>query len=305
MIKKSDGEPNSEALQQNTLWSVEAGAVVPAAQIEMRRYAFPRPSELYEYDDAPIFSATLPRPGGIHGQVRFDGGPVVPSNVRPLLLRPGGIRMQAAGDGGGVNVITCRFDPHAFSRVTGLCDWDAARLLRCATMESRLLNHTMAQLLAETVNPGFAANLALEASVQLLMVQIARLFQSARKPKRVKGGLAPWQLSRIDEMLLTATGTWPTTSELAQQCGISRSHLSRTFAATTHRSLAEHAQAIRLERAKTLLSSRRGSIAEVAIALGFASTSAFSTAFRRATGQPPKRFDQAASSQALKNPRLQ
>lgn len=270
-------------------WSVEAAADIPGALIELRRYDLPRPSEMHELDDSPVFSVVLPRPEGTRGEVHFDGAPT-PHKVGMLLLRPAGIGMYSRGDGGILNILACRLDSHLFSRTTGLRDWDAERLRRCAALNSRQILQTAQRLHAETVNPGFAAGIVQEALVQLLLADIARQFRTPPRTPHSAGGLAPWQLARIDEMLQAAHGAWPSTAELARQCGLSRSHLSRAFSSSTHMTLTEYAAMLRVERAKEMMRGNALAVADIAHRLGFATPSAFTAAFRRATGHTPRRF---------------
>ncbi|WP_165611254.1 helix-turn-helix domain-containing protein [Sphingomonas jatrophae] len=266
------------------LWQVEALAEVATARIELRRYQLPRPSAMHELDPAPIFSAVEPRAGGARGIVRFEGAQ--PHPVGRLMLRPGGVPMHSRGDGGALTIMTCRFDPAFFARAVPQEDWDDARLRRCAAIESRGVGDAAARLLAELRTPGFAGALAIEALVQLLAVEIGRVFHPPA-PQRVTGGLAGWQLRRIEARLADAAGDWPTTTELAALCGISRSHLSRAFAATTGTTLAAHGAALRIRQARALLTHTDLPLAAIAHRLGFATPSAFGAAFRRATGMTP------------------
>jgi AraC family transcriptional regulator len=277
------------------LFSVESAANVEGARIELRRYDFPRPNAMVEVDDAPIFSMVLPRPEGTSGKVHFEGLPSA-YEIGPRLLRPAGIRMFSSGDGGVLRILTCRFDRSHFATVTGLKDWDARRLQLCTTLNSRNISRTAGRLYTETVNPGFASDLAKESLVQLLLIEIGRIFQEQTESPRVKGGLSPWQLSRIDDILMRANGFWPTTAELARQCGISRSHLSRAFSESSYTSLATYAAALRVERAKALMQDGGISMAEIARILGFATPSVFGAAFRRITGYTPRQFARTLSA---------
>lgn len=274
------------------LWTVEAAAVVTGARVELRRYELPSPSEMWERDDGPIFSSVLPRVDGLKGQLRFEGGDQRLHPIGRLMLRPGGIPMYSSGNGGLMSILTCQFDPDLFARVTGLSDWDAARLRRCASIESRPISQTAARMYSELLMPGFASSYAMDALAQTLLVEIARLFSSSsgREKRWATGGLTPWQMVRIEDRLKDATGHWPTTFELAQNLGLSRSHLSRAFAATAGTTLAEYAAVLRIERAKALMRNGDSSMQQIAEQLGFATASAFSTAFRRATGHSPSRF---------------
>ena len=273
-----------------THWSVERAADSTVGRVELRRYALPSPNEMWEVDEAPIFSAVQPRPGGARGEVRF-AGQTRPNRVGALVLRPAGIPMYSRGDGGAMHILTCRFEPEFFARSVGLGDWDNARLQRCAAIESRLIGQLAARLSSEINAPGFASELAIEALVQLLAVEIGRFFQPTLPSTPASSGrLARWQLARIEEALADADGQWPTTSELASLCGISRSHLSRAFSATTGTTLANYAATIRIEQARSLLRDAHLSLDEIAHRLGFSGQSAFGAAFRRATGMSPLAF---------------
>jgi AraC family transcriptional regulator len=271
-------------------WTVLASAMTSVARVELRRYELPSPNEMWELDDAPILSFVMPRAEGTQGEIMFDLGDRRRHKVGRLLLRPGGIAMHSRGDGGVLDILACRFDPVRFAAVTGLAEWDSRRLSDCASINSPMLMTLAERLKQETVAPGFGADMAIEALVQLMMVEVARLFRRARQREAGQGGLAPWQLARIDEALRSSDGEWPTTQALASLCGISRSHLSRSFVAMTGVALSDHAAAIRLERAQDMIRGGALPMNRIAETLGFATASAFSAAFRRATGLTPRAF---------------
>lgn len=75
--------------------------------------------------------------------------------------------------------------------------------------------------------------------------------------------------------------------DLADALGISRRHLTRRMKEEFGSAPAAYIRARRLDRAKTLLAGDPPSVAAVAEAVGFRSASAFTNAFRRATGQVP------------------
>ncbi|KFG88861.1 putative AraC family transcriptional regulator [Sphingobium herbicidovorans NBRC 16415] len=287
-------DPQGEAGHQVAgRWTVLAVAVSSAARVELRRYELPSPNEMWELDDAPILSIVMPRAEGTQGEIMFDLGDRRRHKVGRLLLRPGGIAMHSRGDGGMLDILTCRFDPVRFAAATGLSDWDSHRLSCCASINSPMLMTLAERLKQETVAPEFGSDMAVEALVELLMVELARLFGRLRQRDAGQGGLAPWQLARIDEVLRATDGVWPTTQALANLCGISRSHLSRSFAATTGVALSDHAAAIRLERAQDMIRGGLLPMNRIAETLGFATASAFSAAFRRATGLTPRAFRQS------------
>jgi AraC family transcriptional regulator len=70
--------------------------------------------------------------------------------------------------------------------------------------------------------------------------------------------------------------------------------LTRGFRASRGFSIGSHIAASRVEYAKQLLKSDR-CVKTVAYAMGFTAPSNFSAAFRRATGQTPRQYRQAAT----------
>ena len=107
----------------------------------------------------------------------------------------------------------------------------------------------------------------------------------------MRGGLAGWQRKRVLEYIddhLSETISLSTLSALTQ---LSPYHFARAFKQTM--GLPPHRYHInrRVERAKVLLADR--SITEVALAVGYAETSSFSSGFRRATGMSPTEFRRA------------
>jgi len=272
---------------------VLAAAEGDCGRVELRRYDLPSPNEMWELDDAPILSVVMPRAGGAEGEIMFDMGDRRRHRVGRLMLRPAGIAMHSRGGGGMLDILTCRFDTTQFAAVTGRVDWDSRVLEHCAAIRSPRLMAAAERLMQEVLSPGFGSAIAVDALLRLLMVDLGRLFRQAMQVEAGQGGLAPWQLARIDEALRSSDGDWPTTQALAQLCGISRSHLSRSFAGTVGTALADHAAAIRMERAQALLRAGDMPISTIAHRLGFATASAFSAAFRRSTGLSPRQFRQS------------
>lgn len=271
-------------------WTVLAALTIPEAHIELRRYDLPSPNEMLELDDAPIFSVVMPRTGGMNGQVTFDGGERRGHRVGRMLFRPAGVAMHSIGDGGVLEIMTCRMDPAVFEAATGLAEWHPDLLRRCAMITSSTMFALAERLRQELTVPAFGSAMAAESLVRLLMVEIGRrLCMPSRRPG-ARGGLAPWQLARIEEALRGSVGHWPTTAELAALCGISRSHLSRSFLEASGKVLADHAAAVRLERAQDMLRAGEMAMNEIASTLGYATPSAFTAAFRRMTGRTPSQY---------------
>ncbi|WP_179266368.1 AraC family transcriptional regulator [Asanoa hainanensis] len=88
-----------------------------------------------------------------------------------------------------------------------------------------------------------------------------------------------------------------TVEALARIALASRSAFAKRFRDTVGDSPARYLARIRMEHAKSLLA-ERGSVAEVAVRLGYGSEAAFSRAFRRHAGVPPTQWRHAGDEPA-------
>jgi AraC family transcriptional regulator len=105
-----------------------------------------------------------------------------------------------------------------------------------------------------------------------------------------RGGLAPWQMRRLDDYIRANLSENLTLHELAILLGISVRHLSRAVRQTKGVSLHRWIADYRLMEARQLLSETDLPINEIARRSAFRSAAAFSTAFRAATGFAPGEF---------------
>jgi len=103
---------------------------------------------------------------------------------------------------------------------------------------------------------------------------------------RSAGGLAPWQMRRLECFVDAHLGEDLSLDSLAHEAGVSRSHLGRVFKQTVGQSPFEWVRAKRIERAKQLLAEARLPVAEIAIATGFADQAHLTRAFGRLVGMP-------------------
>jgi AraC family transcriptional regulator len=106
-------------------------------------------------------------------------------------------------------------------------------------------------------------------------------------PPAARGGLAPWQLRRAKEMLISRLGEPISLAELARACKLSPSHFARAFRHATgqppHRWLMEQ----RIEKAKQLLVDTTLSLAQIALTCGFADQSHFTRVFAQLAQSSP------------------
>jgi len=106
-------------------------------------------------------------------------------------------------------------------------------------------------------------------------------------PAEPRGGLAPWQLRRAQELLHEKLSTKVPLHSVAAACRLSVSHFARAFKVST--GVAPHRWLMleRVAKARSLLAGSPMSLAEIALACGFADQSHLSRVFLRTEGVSP------------------
>lgn len=92
---------------------------------------------------------------------------------------------------------------------------------------------------------------------------------------------------RAKEMLSSRMDGDITIGEVAEACGLSRSHFTKAFRATTGQTPHQWLQMQRIDTAKGLLMRTEQSLADIAAVCGFADQSHFTRVFTQAVGTPP------------------
>lgn len=197
-------------------------------------------------------------------------------------------------------VLNCTFERTFFEEITeiGPEHWEE-HTSALVSIKDRRLETMMQEIYGELVQPGFAHDLLIEAASTMILVEMARYGRRLGKPKGQGGagqGLAPWQLRRIHERLEASLEIgYPSLGELAQLCGISQSHLMRTFKVSTGWPIHKYVAEERLKAAKLMLEmDDRLNSKEISARLGFRSPAYFATAFRRMTGRTPTEYRREA-----------
>jgi AraC family transcriptional regulator len=105
-----------------------------------------------------------------------------------------------------------------------------------------------------------------------------------------RGGLAIWQAKTILAYIEANLASKMEIDDLANAIDLSRSHFSRAFKHCVGLPPMEYVAVRRVERAKSMISGTRESLAEVALACGFADQAHLSKRFREIIGISPGRW---------------
>ena len=178
----------------------------------------------------------------------------------------------------------------------GLRTVDELRVGAGVVVNDPVVRNLGAALLPALAEPQAAAALFVEHVAIALHLHLAQKYGSSVLPARpVRGTLAPWQERRAKEFMLASMGGDATLTELARECGLSRSHFARAFKATTGLSPHRWLQARRVERARDMLIASSIPLGEIARQLGFADQSHFTRVFRRSLGETPRAWRRTRS----------
>lgn len=140
-------------------------------------------------------------------------------------------------------------------------------------------------------DPGEGSRLFTDHIVLAAGVHLARAYGGLREgSRRAKGGLAPWQERRSREMIAAGIAGTLSIAAVAAECGLSPAHFARSFKASTGVTPHRWLQTVRVACAKDMLRSGEASLAETALACGFADQSHFTRIFTRIAGEPPGRW---------------
>ncbi|MBR0858295.1 AraC family transcriptional regulator [Bradyrhizobium liaoningense] len=129
----------------------------------------------------------------------------------------------------------------------------------------------------------------LEALSSVLAHELSRSSEALfREPKRVsRGGLAGWQRRVVVEYIEQHLGEQVCLLELAALARLSLHHFCRAFKQSFGVPAYQYQVQRRMEAAKLQLADRSISVTDIALSLGYAQTSSFSSAFRKTTGWTP------------------
>lgn len=127
---------------------------------------------------------------------------------------------------------------------------------------------------------------------------------AARSPggtsqRNSRGGLAHWQIKRIDAFIKERLDHCIRTGQLAALLGLSVSHFSHAFKQATGVTPLTYVAAVRVEAARQHMLGSARPLSEIALKHGFCDQSHFCRVFRRETGLAPQAWRKLHASNAL------
>ena len=210
---------------------------------------------------------------------------VRPPNIEQLA-RAGAVREH-------VSIVTCRFDPAWLQAVVGEQDqWCLSEHPTNLDMHNGDLNRTMRRIAEEIASPSYCSDTLIDALASTAGVDLFRhrLSREGRRQIEDNGGLCPLRLKLVRDFVESSLEKAPTISAIANEIGISSSHLRRLFKTSTGQTLHDYIEEARVTQARDMLANTRLPLKIISYKVGFSHPSAFSAAFRKATGESPREY---------------
>jgi AraC family transcriptional regulator len=154
--------------------------------------------------------------------------------------------------------------------------------------DDTVIRHIGASLQEGLRRPDETNQLFIDHMMLALTAHVAQAYGGLQSvTESVRGGLAPWQVKRACEKLDSDLGGKLSLEQIAAEFGLSVSHFSRAFKAST--GLPPHQWLLRqrVKAAKQLMTIRDLPLSEIAISAGFANQSHLTRVFSAAVGVSP------------------
>ena len=146
-------------------------------------------------------------------------------------------------------------------------------------------------LLQEVESREAASRLFIEQLLDLVCIQLLREHSASTLPNAGRHhGLAPWQVRRVTTYMRHNLDQDIGLQELADIVSLSRFHFCTAFRIATGYTPHECLTRLRILEARRLLAEPSMPISDIALAVGYRTSSAFGAVFRRLVGTTPREF---------------
>ena len=147
----------------------------------------------------------------------------------------------------------------------------------------------------EVPNQEPSARLFVDQAIDLLCIHLVRAHSSfaALALEAPRGGLADWQLRRVTQYMREHLAEEIGLDELAALVNLSRFHFCTAFRKATGQTPHNWLMILRIEEARRLLETPALAVTDVALAVGYQTSSSFAAAFRKLVGTTPSAYRRA------------
>jgi AraC family transcriptional regulator len=284
--------PLDASLTTNIPFDIKGGTDLIANGYHLRLHSSdcPQEGEGFFYSEFGFIEAVVGHSQRIRGEYlcRTDTKLV---SVGQIIFVPPGERLRCVFTPGTRKTVSCLFDVNRLGLFDDW-DWRAVDPEAAFNIRNPFIQVAMQRLAQQASAPEEGDPIHIECALMFLAAEIKRHFHprhASRSPEH--GKLSRYQLRLIGEILEEEQGALPSLTELAERMELSAPSLSTRFRNSTGKTLRTYMAEARLSRAKRLLSNQDALLMkQIAFLSGFGSITAFSVAFKSATGMTPKEF---------------
>jgi AraC family transcriptional regulator len=179
------------------------------------------------------------------------------------------------------------------SELPGSASLELRHVMLEKDLQGEALSH---RILAAMVQADPLSRLEMDAMGLNVAAYLLRMHSNLATPKlrHAQGGLGTYHLRRICQYIMDHLCDDVSLAELAAVAGLSAFHFARAFKQSTGIPPYAWMTARRMERAQEMMLAQPAmGLTEIALCVGYESHSAFSTAFRQATGATPSQWRKA------------
>ena len=153
------------------------------------------------------------------------------------------------------------------------------------------MQHLASAMLVAFAQPDQANRLFIDYMIRAVVAQLVHVCCRTKiRDGLVRGGLAPWQQRRAIDLLTANLDAEVPLAKVAKECRLSTGHFNRAFRASMGKPPHQWLLRRRVEKAKDMMRNTGCSLAEVAVACGFADQSHLTRVFVRLCGVSPGRW---------------
>lgn len=147
------------------------------------------------------------------------------------------------------------------------------------------------QILGELYrDPGDAGQGYLDSLTDMLCKHVLFGRSTATRPRYPTSGFSSFRVHKVMNAMIANPGERHSLRELAEQAGITESHLCRVFKQSVGVSPHTYLMTLRLDRARQLLGTSDRPMSHIAELCGFSGASQFTRAFRQHVGETPSNY---------------
>jgi len=212
-----------------------------------------------------------------------------------MMLLPAEVPLEVQHSSGPNEIVSCQFSQATFRTYAAELDIYDRRLLEgYIDLKQTNVANALIRLGQELRSPGLGHRTMIDILTNLVIIELARfLSEQPTQATLYSGGLSRRQLRLITEYVESQENS-PSLQELSEIAGISRRHLTRAFKQTTGKTVYSYIEDVRLKKAQALLADTDWLMKDIAWRLGFSSSSSFSLAFRKLSGETPQDYRRRA-----------